>query len=790
MRRAVSPLNALVWGLARQVFAVGAAAWLLNALRVPRHWLGVWALVAVLGFAWFTAMRLLFLEVKARTFWAIWLAVAALFLVLLDYPGRGYVLPVVLTGCFLLFRRGRPPLRHLTSKQQTWVFLAFVFLFLLLTTFWSVELPAAVKDLKISPFPGLGLNLFSYSLWALRFFLLFASLSLFFRIRLQFMKIKPKLVVSGLLFAAVPALLIIIMGLLVLYSVLGESRAVGAAVILRDWGQLAAKDERVLTLLSAEVYRYSRDAGAETTTGPETPFLAEIVAGLKGDKKFLQDMAQDSEARFFLRGEEMWLLRAGIRSGDRLFITAARVDRALLDRVARLVRADVLLSASNPMSLESLRRGTSGRVTVELKKERYLVGFYAAGEPTGPEPSLQGTSLWQKRFTFGMTHLDVVMLDQDGFHTYQVLLILKSSVTDIWSDAFSRRNPMGTAFLAVLVAMAGLMGVLELLTLVLGMRITKGITSAVKALDRGTRRIAAGDFETKTVVENEDELGDLAHAFNEMAAAVKRGREEAVRRQTIERELFVAREIQERLLPHAMPRVAGFEISGTSVPSQHVGGDYFDFLEMPSGRLGVAIADVSGKGIPAALLMANLQASLHGQALESGDAALIVCKINNLLARSTDSNMFATFFYGILDRILGEFTYTNAGHNPPLLIRADGAVERLEPCGLILGFMMDQAYDQRTVKLEPGDILVLFTDGITEAVRPGAPAETKYFGEERLLQAILAGASGGATEVQKAVLTAVASHTGEAAQEDDITLVVIKRRTDEPGPAGFSPVAG
>jgi hypothetical protein len=142
--------------------------------------------------------------------------VAALFLVLLDYPGRGYVLPVVLTVCFLLFRRGRPPLRHLTSRQQTWVFLAFVFLFLLLTTFWSVELPAAVKDLKISPFPGLGLNLFSYSLWALRFFLLFASLSLFFRIRLQFMKIKPKLVVSGLLFAAVPALLIIIMGLLVL----------------------------------------------------------------------------------------------------------------------------------------------------------------------------------------------------------------------------------------------------------------------------------------------------------------------------------------------------------------------------------------------------------------------------------------------------------------------------------------------------------------------------------------------------------------------------------------------
>jgi len=656
--------------------------------------------------------------------------------------------------------------------------LAFVFFFLLLTTFWSVELPATVKAGKISAFSGLGLNLLSYSLWSLRFFLLFAAFSLFFRIRLQFMKIKPKLIVSGLLFAAVPAVLLIIMGSLVLFAVLGESRAVSAGSILRDWASLAARDEHVLPLLSQNVYRYARDAGPETKAGPETPFLAEIWVGLKANPNFFQEMASASEARFFVRGEEMWLIRAETDRGGRAGIAAAPVDRGLLDRVARLVRADVLLSASNPVSLESLRRGTSRSITLEPEKEKFLVGTYVAGKPSSPEAPSKGVTLWQKRLYFGMTHLDVVMLDKDGFRTYQVLLILETSLADIWSDVFSRRNPMGTAFLAGIIATSGLLAVLELLTLILGLRITKGITSAVKALDRGTRRIAGGDFDTKTVVENEDELGDLAHAFNEMAAAVKRGREEALRRQTIERELFVAREIQERLLPHAMPRVPGFEISGTSLPSQQVGGDYFDFLEMPSGGLGIAIADVSGKGIPAALLMANLQASLHGQAIESGETALVVAKINNLLARSTDANMFSTFFYGILDRSVAEFTYTNAGHNPPLLVRGGGAVERLEPCGLILGFMMDQAYDQRTVRLEPGDILVLFTDGITEAVRPGAPAETKYFGEERLLQAILAGADGGATEVQKAILKAVASHTGEAPQEDDITLVVIKRRAD------------
>ncbi|MDH4196004.1 MAG: SpoIIE family protein phosphatase, partial [Candidatus Aminicenantes bacterium] len=581
---------------------------------------------------------------------------------------------------------------------------------------------------------------------------------------------------SGLLFAAVPAILLIVMGFVVLFAVLGESRAVSAASVLRDWAGLAARDERVLPLLSQRVYRYARDGGSETKEGPETPFLEEIWAGLKADPKFFREMEAANEARFFLRGEELWLIRAKAGSGGQAVIAAAPVDRSLLDRVSRLVRADVLLSASNPVSLDNLRKGTSPNIAFDPDKEKFLVGTYVAAESSAPEPPTGGTSLWQRRFYFGMTHLDVVMLDEDGFRTYQALLILRSSIADIWSDVFSRRNPMGAAFLAGIVATAGLMVVLELLTLILGLRITKGITSAVKALHQGTRRVAKGDFDTKTVVENEDELGDLAHAFNEMAAAVKRGREEAVRRQTIERELFVAREIQERLLPHVMPRVPGFEISGTSLPSQHVGGDYFDFLEMPSGRLGIAIADVSGKGIPAALLMANLQASLHGQAIESGDAALIVGRINNLLARSTDANMFATFFYGILDRTLSEFTYSNAGHNPPLLVRAGGSVERLQPCGLILGFMMDQAYDQRTVGLGPGDILVLFTDGITEAVRPGESAEAKYFGEERLLQAILAGAGAGAAGVQKSILDTVAFHTGEAPQEDDITLVVIKRR--------------
>jgi sigma-B regulation protein RsbU (phosphoserine phosphatase) len=193
--------------------------------------------------------------------------------------------------------------------------------------------------------------------------------------------------------------------------------------------------------------------------------------------------------------------------------------------------------------------------------------------------------------------------------------------------------------------------------------------------------------------------------------------------------------------------------------------------------LGIAIADVSGKGIPAALLMANLQASLHAQALATEMVAEVAIRINDLLVRSTDGNMFVTFFYGLLDRNRSTFTSTNAGHNPPILMRYDRRIERLEDGGMVLGFLPEQKYAQQTATLKPGDILVLFTDGITEARDPNIEkVEDKLFGEEKLIQVIADHASLSAREIQAAILQAVTNHTKNTPQGDDITLVVIKRR--------------
>jgi len=315
-----------------------------------------------------------------------------------------------------------------------------------------------------------------------------------------------------------------------------------------------------------------------------------------------------------------------------------------------------------------------------------------------------------------------------------------------------------------------------------GVRITNGITAAVGDLHKGAHQLAAGDFDTHIDIPNEDELGDLALAFNDMTAAIRRGRDEAVARERLEREMATARDIQQRLLPHETPVLAGFEVTGVSVPSLQVGGDYFDFLDQGDQRLGVAVGDVSGKGMPAALLMANLQASLQGQVIHPSTVAEVVGRVNDLLVRSTDPHMFATFFYGVLDRRTASFTCTNAGHNPPLLLRADGGVEHLESGGLLLGMLPEIGYRQQTAILDPGDVLLLYTDGITEAMGPAADIEDDdidpeaMFGDERLLEVARANAHRPAVEQREAILRAVNDFTAGVPQSDDITLVILRRQ--------------
>jgi sigma-B regulation protein RsbU (phosphoserine phosphatase) len=235
-----------------------------------------------------------------------------------------------------------------------------------------------------------------------------------------------------------------------------------------------------------------------------------------------------------------------------------------------------------------------------------------------------------------------------------------------------------------------------------------------------------------------------------------------------EEELKRAREIQQMLLPNVLPQLAGVQISGAWQPAREVGGDYFDVIALDEKRLGICIGDVAGKGLTAALLMANLQASFRAFATADASPQVVCTKLNKFLSANLASGKFVSFFYAVLDADRRTLSYENAGHCPGLLIRGKGAAELLRGSGAVLGVLPDWIYQDSTVQLERGDTLLLSTDGITEAEN----ARLEEFGEQRLLEAARAG-NGSALDTQRAVMQQVTAYCGGNFR-DDATLLVLR----------------
>jgi sigma-B regulation protein RsbU (phosphoserine phosphatase) len=234
------------------------------------------------------------------------------------------------------------------------------------------------------------------------------------------------------------------------------------------------------------------------------------------------------------------------------------------------------------------------------------------------------------------------------------------------------------------------------------------------------------------------------------------------------REISEARAIQEGFLPKEIPQLPGYEIAGTWQPARTVGGDYFDFLPFGGQMLGFCIADVAGKGMPAAMLMSNLQAGVRGLAAPAMSPEILCERLNSLVCRNIANDRFITFFYGQLDGAARRLRYVNAGHNAPIVIHRDGSHERLEEGGGVLGVFEGQQYTLGTKDLAAGDRVVLFTDGVTEA----SDSDQAEYGESRLLGLLAENRGASAVELQRKILTA-AGEFCRGDWQDDATLIVI-----------------
>ncbi|MDH3216609.1 MAG: SpoIIE family protein phosphatase [Candidatus Krumholzibacteria bacterium] len=239
----------------------------------------------------------------------------------------------------------------------------------------------------------------------------------------------------------------------------------------------------------------------------------------------------------------------------------------------------------------------------------------------------------------------------------------------------------------------------------------------------------------------------------------------------MQEEVRLAAVIQLELLPKEAPRVPEYDIAGRSIPAQKVGGDYFDFIPVEGDRLAICLGDVSGKGLPASLLMANLQATLRSQTLLDAPPCESIRRSNQLLYRSTDPEKFATLFYGILDFGKHELTFSNAGHENPFLFGPHSPPTRLETGGTVLGVIENFPFEEEVVRVQPGDTLVVFSDGITDAFDP----EDNQFGEQRLVEILTQHQKQSAEDIIDRIIDAVKKHAGTAPQTDDLTLLVLKR---------------
>lgn len=404
---------------------------------------------------------------------------------------------------------------------------------------------------------------------------------------------------------------------------------------------------------------------------------------------------------------------------------------------------------------------------------------------------------------------------QSGGKREREVLVVDSSFlspTGIWQrvQQFRSGSALGNIIFVTIAGLAFVFMLIALAAVVSAVFLTRSITGAVHYLYEGTMRVEAGDFDHEIKITGRDQLAALSAAFNQMTRSIRELLRVSAEKQRLDQEMRIAAQVQSLLFPRSIPKTEKLDFApGICIPARSVSGDYYDFIEVASGVTGVVVADVCGKGVSAALMMANLQANLRGQVQACHDAhnfklsyaaqsgafnsaegrqtahshstelqahpvKNIVQRVNQQVAASVMDSSYITFFYAEIDEQRLILRYTNAGHNPPLLLRANGSgKEKAEPLdcgGTVLGLFRDVEFEDAELKLESGDVLAAFTDGLIEACNP----QGEEFGEDRVIQTLIHNAHLSAAEIEQQILRTVKAWTQEAEQEDDLTLVIFK----------------
>jgi sigma-B regulation protein RsbU (phosphoserine phosphatase) len=352
-------------------------------------------------------------------------------------------------------------------------------------------------------------------------------------------------------------------------------------------------------------------------------------------------------------------------------------------------------------------------------------------------------------------------------------------IMEAQSGGFGSQDAVQT-LVTVFVFLGGLFLVIQAAALTMGLALARSITSSIHELFMGTERVRHGDFGHRIEIHTKDQLGELADSFNQMTGSIENLLQTAAEKKRLEEELRIARQIQMSLLPRGPLEVPGLAVTALCVPAREVGGDYYDFFPLAEGRLGILIADVSGKGTSAALYMAELKGLVLSLSQIYQSPRQLLLEVNRIISANLDTRSFITMTYAVLDLSKRLLTFARAGHTPLIHLPAHNPrahARVVTPNGLVVGLRIEGAeekfaelLEEERIPLHDGDVIVLYTDGITEAMN----SANDLFGESRLSRLVEEHGHLASGELRERILREIEAFVGPADQHDDMTMILMK----------------
>lgn len=617
-------------------------------------------------------------------------------------------------------------------------------------------------------------------------------------------RLRSRLIVTYLFIAVVPLLLVlalavggtkIINGQFAAYLVtlrlqdhFDELKQLNRVVVHEAGHGRAITPEAMLNGLQgfflAELSRHASSyPGLEVTLRLNSSWRAFRLDGqvLPAPVKIPAWLNQEEFAGFVMDGNQVFLramTRTRTPEGELLVVLSQPFSADLLDLVGQGIGpVGALISRPQQAGSQAQSSASSGQGVPEGEGRYQPVTTLDSRSVALPEPA----NPFDLKVD-GASALDPIVWggDREEHAAEPVFVYASSRIVNLNKQLLSTLGRYSSVYVTLFVIVALVFLVIEVFALIIGVRLTRSMTKAVDQLYDATERVQAGDLAYRIGIPASDQLSALGLAFDNMTASVERLLRESQEKLRLEREVEIAQEVQRQLFPREVPAVKGVELYGVCHPARGVSGDYYDFLRFGENRVGLVLGDVSGKGISAALLMAAIQSAVHAQFFDGRSpagtspslavsTAQVVERLNRQLCESTSIEKYATFFYGVYDAQARRLTYTNAGHPAPALFRR-GTIHRLDVGGTVVGLFPASQYGQAEVQLEAGDLVLAFTDGLTE------PENTygEEFGEERIFEAVGRAPSASPQELAEEIYRSVADWTGDPELQDDMTLIVVK----------------